>query len=254
VMAELPEAERPRAITAALAQVDDALARLREVEKQRFEAAERQMTLRRQANSVLVGEGGVDKNQWENAQKVWHEAQDDLALMEQVRATAEQAVIEAREALGAAVIEHSDRWQKSLERRWLELDVEARERLAALRGTEAERASVANAHGWLLTALTGDVVAQLQRAYRERGGWRSRLLTRSGETFLESQLLDGLKELLDETALQTRLDAEAAAAREEEERLAELRNEQERRIADARAMQQMRLARLQDSHQPEPVE
>jgi hypothetical protein len=229
--------------------VETALDRLGEVEKQQFEAHQRQMQLQRQANSVLVGQGGAGEKEWENAQKAWHEAQDDLALIEHVRATAERAVSEARQALASAVVNQSDRWQKALERRWLELDIEARERLAALRATEIERASVASAHGWLLTALTGDVLAQLQRPYRERGSRRSRLMTRSGETYWEHELLAGLEEVLDETALQRRLDAEAAAARAEDERMAELREEQKRRIADARAMQQARLARLQDSRE-----
>jgi hypothetical protein len=253
-MAELPEAERPKAITAALAEVETALGRLREVGQQRFAAAERQMQLRRQANSVLVGQGGVDKKQWDNAQKVWHEAKDDLALVQQVNAAAEEAVSEARQALAGAVLKHSSSWQQALERRWLKLDAEAEERLAALRSTEIDRASVANAHTWLLSALMGDVLAQLGRPYRQRGGWRSRLLRRSGETYYEHELLAGLEELLNETALQRRLDAKAAEAREEQERQAELRQEQERRIADARIPQEARLARLQTAPEAEAAE
>ena len=64
----------------------------------------------------------------------------------------------------------------------------------------------------------------------------------------------GLEELLDDTALQRRLDAKAAEARAEERRLADLRDEQERRIADARAMQEMRLARLQDAREADRTE
>jgi hypothetical protein len=83
-------------------------------------------------------------------------------------------------ALAAAVVKQSARSQQALERRRLELDVEARERLAARRDTEAKRAGVAGAYSWLMSALTSDVVAQLERPYRERGGWRRRLLKRSG--------------------------------------------------------------------------
>src|SRR5262245_9066051 len=124
VIAELPEAERPKAVTAAVAELESRVGRLREVEQHRFEAAERQMKLRREANGVLVGEGGATKRRWDEAQERWREAQEDFSLAEQVVAAAERAVSEARETLAAAVVKHSDRWRQALERRWLGLDVE----------------------------------------------------------------------------------------------------------------------------------
>jgi hypothetical protein len=102
--AALPEAERPKAITAALADVDAAPGRLGEVEEQQFEAHQRQMQLRRQRHSVVVDQEDVGSKEWEEAQRVSHEAQDDLALVQEVQATAEQAVSEARQALAETVV------------------------------------------------------------------------------------------------------------------------------------------------------
>ena len=69
-------------------------------------------------------------------------------------------------------------------------------------------------------------------------------MNRSGEPYMEHALLAGLEDLLDETALQRRLNDEAAQSRAEEEHLQELHEEQERRIADAKLVQQARLERL----------
>jgi hypothetical protein len=252
--AALPEAERPKAITAALADVDAALGRLGEVESSSSKPTSGKCSSGARQTASWSVRGTWPRSSGRRHRGSGMRRKDDLALVQEVKASAEQAVSDARQALAGVVLKHSVRWQRALERRWLELDAEAGERLAALRATESDRASVVSTHGWLMSAVTGDALAQLQRPYRERGHWRSRLLNRSGEPYFEHELLDGLEELLDEMALQRRLDAEAAAAQAEEERLAKLRAEQQQRMADARAMQQARLARLQPAKEAERTE
>jgi hypothetical protein len=76
---------------------------------------------------------------------------------------------------------------------------------------------------------------------------RTSLQSRSGNVYLEHELFDELGATFEQTALQRRLDEQAADARAEEERVSALREEHERRIEDARLAQQARQQRLQAS-------
>ena len=195
---------------------------------------------------MLVGQGGVTKGKWDAAQAAWHTAQEDVDLVGQVHAAAKSALRSAVVQLAEVVLEAADSWRAELEQAWLRLDGQAMKRLEAFRTIEVERGEVAAAHGWLINLIESDAIAAIEGRprYGFRPGpvrWLTALRGPSGEPLGEWALVDALSAVLTVTGMQRRLDAEATAAAEREEKERALRQGHERRLEEARQRQQERL-------------
>jgi hypothetical protein len=242
----IPETCRPESVQAVLAELEEARNRLDETGQQLAEAHRVSTAAKRQANSMLVGQGGVTKEQWDAAQTAWHTAQGDLELVRQVHTAARSELRATVVRLADVVLEKVDTWRADLERAWLRLDAQAVKRLEAFRAIEAERGEVAAAHQWLINLVETDAVAAIEGRprYGFRPGparWLTQLRGPNREPLGEQAVLDTLDALLATTAMQRRLDYEAAAASEREAQERALREQREYRLEEARRRQQDRL-------------
>jgi hypothetical protein len=242
----IPEISRPEAVNAALTEVECARDRVVETGQQLAEAHRVSMTAKRQANKVIVADGGATEDDWDSAQSTWHTAEEDLALVRQVHAAAEAALTDAVLQLARVVLENADGWRGDLEQAWVRLDEQASRRLATFRSTEKARGEVAASYYWLTRLIENDAVAAIagrpREAYRpDSVRWVTELRGASGEPIFEPQLLDALDAMLKATGMQRRLGAAAAAAAEREETERVLREQRELQIEEARRRQQERL-------------
>jgi hypothetical protein len=245
-IAVIPEISRPEAVQAALIEVELARDRVVETGQQLAEAHSVSMTAKRQANSLIVVDGGVTKEDWDSAQTTWQTAEEDLALVRQVHAAAEAALRDAVLHLAREVLENADGWRLDLEQAWVRLDAQASKRLATFRSTEQERGEVAASYYWITRLIENDAVSAMmghpRDLYRpDSVRWVTELRGPSGEPIFEPQLLEALNALLEATGMQRRLDAAAAAAAEREETERVFREQRELQIEEACRRQQERL-------------